>query len=90
MDDMVEVGKFERVAEKENRRIVAHQIPVALFGVEFKHKTADIPLGICCAALAGHGGKARKHLGFLADPGKYLGAGVFGYVVGNGEVSIGA
>ena len=45
MDDMVEVRKFERVAEEEDGRVVAHQIPVTLLGVEFKRKTANVLLG---------------------------------------------
>jgi phosphoribosylcarboxyaminoimidazole (NCAIR) mutase len=50
-----------RVAdEKEHGRIVAHQVPVALFGVELDGKAADIALGIARAALSGTVEKRTK------------------------------
>ena len=88
MDDMVKIRKFERVAQKEDGRIIAHQIPVTLLGVEFKCKTADVTFGVSSTAFSGHGGKAREHFSFFADLGKDLGAGVFGDVVGYGEGTI--
>ena len=33
-----EVGKFERIAHEEHRRVVADQVPVAFLGVEFSAK----------------------------------------------------
>ena len=54
-DNVVKVGKFQRVAKVENRRIVAHQIPVALFGIELDRKAANIALGVSGAAFSGDG-----------------------------------
>ncbi|OPY82964.1 MAG: hypothetical protein A4E70_00433 [Syntrophus sp. PtaU1.Bin005] len=90
MDDMVEVREFERVAEEENGRVVAHQVPVAFLGVEFKRKTANVPLGVGSASLSSHRGKACKHLRFFADLGKYFCLRVLGDVMGDGEGSVGA
>lgn len=39
---MDEIGKQEWVANEEYRRVVANQIPVALFRVEFDGETARI------------------------------------------------
>ena len=49
---VVEVGEFQRVAQEEDRRVVAHEIPVALFGVELHGEAADVALGVGGAALA--------------------------------------
>ena len=90
LDGVVEVGEFERIAQEEDRRVVAHQVPVALLGVELHGKTPDVPLGVGSAALAGHRGKAQEKIGLLADFGKNLGLGVAGDVVGDGKGAIGA
>ena len=90
LDRVVEVGELERVAQEEDRRVVAHQVPVAFLGVELHGEAADIALRIGRAALAGDGGEAHEQLGLLADLGEYLGLGVLGDVVGDGEVAEGA
>jgi len=56
---MDEVWELHGVAHEKNRRVVAHQIPVALFGVELESKTAHVAPGIGIALLAGHLGKAQ-------------------------------
>ncbi len=78
---MVEVGEFQRIAHEENRRVVADQVPVAFLGIEFQCKTANIALGIGCAALTGHGAEAHKQIGLLADCGENLGSRVLGDVM---------
>src|SRR5690606_39659159 len=60
---------------------------VAFFGVELQGKATDITLGVRRAALAGHGGEAGEHVGFLAHFFKDLGTGVLGDVVGDRERS---
>jgi hypothetical protein len=69
-DGVVQVREFQRVAQEEHRRVVAHQVPVALLGVELDGEAADVALGIGRAALAGHGGEAHEHVGLLADFGE--------------------
>ena len=87
---VVEVGELERIAQEEDRRVVAHQIPVALLGIEFHGEAPDVPLGIGGAALAGDGGKAQEAVGLLADLGEDLGLGVLGDVMGDGKGAVGA
>ena len=76
LDGLVQVGELQRIAEEEYRGVVAHQVPVALFGVHLHGETADVTLGVGSAALTGDRGKARKQLGFLANFRKHLGTGV--------------
>ena len=87
---VVEVGELEGIAQEEDRRVVAHQIPVALLGIELHRKAPDVPLGVGGAALAGDGGKAQEAVGLLADLGEDLGLGVLGDVMGDGEGAVGA
>jgi len=89
-DGVVEVGELERVAHEEHGRVVAHQIPVPFFGVEFHCEAPDVPFGVGGAALTGDDGKAQEAFGFLSDFGKYLGLRVLGDVVGDGEGAVGA
>ena len=90
LDGVVEVGELERIAQEEDRRVVAHQVPVALLGVELHGKAADVTLGVGRAALAGHGGKADEEIGLLSHLGEDLGLGIAGDVVGDGEGAVGA
>ena len=82
---VVEVGELERVAQEEHRRVVAHQVPVALLGVELDREAADVALGVGRAALAGHGREAHEQVGLLADLREDLRLGVLRDVVGDGE-----
>jgi len=58
-----EVRELHRVAHEEDRRVVAHEVVVALAGIELQREAAHIAPGVGAAGLAGHGGKARQHLG---------------------------
>jgi hypothetical protein len=87
---MVEVRKFERITEKKHRRVVPHQVPVALLGVEFHGKAPDIPFGIGGAALTCDGRKTQKAVGLFTGFRKDIRLGVLGNVVGNGKGAIGA
>ena len=85
-----EVGELERIADEEDRRVVAHQIPVALVGVELHGKAAHVTLGVGRAHLSGHGGKARDQ---WRDPAHFredAGTGVARDVLGDGEGAEGA
>lgn len=83
-----ELGELVGVAHEEHRGVVAHQVPVALLGVELQRKAPHVPFRIRRAALAGHGGEAQKRLGFLADFGEKRGARVAGHVVGDREGAV--
>jgi hypothetical protein len=67
LDGMVEVREPQRITEEEHRRVVAHDVPVALLGVELDREAADIAFRVGGAALAGDGREAREQRGLLAD-----------------------
>jgi hypothetical protein len=45
-----EVTELERITDEEDRRIVAHKVPISFFGVELDCKAAHIAFGIGRAA----------------------------------------
>ncbi|OPY90658.1 MAG: hypothetical protein A4E72_00541 [Syntrophus sp. PtaU1.Bin208] len=90
LDGMIEIREFQGIAEEENRRIVSHEIPVALLSVELHGEAPDIPLGIRSPSLAGNGGKAKEALRFLSDLRENLRSGVLGDVMGNSEDAVSA
>src|SRR5437764_3093247 len=53
LDRVVEIGKAQRIAVEEDRRIVADQVPVAFLGVELQCSAADVTLGIGGTPFAG-------------------------------------
>ena len=55
------------VADEEDGRVVADDVPVPLLGVELEGEAAGVPLGVGRAALAGDGGEPGEHFGLLAD-----------------------
>ena len=85
-----EVGELERIADEEDGRVVAHQIPVALVGVELHGKAAHVTLGVGRAHLTGHGGKARDQRRDLAHLREDAGTGIARDVLGDGEGAEGA
>ena len=89
-DRPVEIGEFVRVAQEEHRGVVAHQVPVAFFGVELHRKAADIAFCIGRAAFPSDGGEAHENFGFLTDRRKDLGLGVLGDVMRDGELAEGS
>lgn len=60
VEGVVEIREFQRVANEEDGRVVAHEIPVALLGVELDGKAANVAVGVQVAALARSCGKAGK------------------------------
>src|SRR5580658_1564769 len=89
-DGMIEVGKAQRIAKKEHRRIVAYHIPVALLGIELQGKAADVAFGIRRTALACYGREACEHGGLLADLRKDLRFRIAADVMRDGEGSMGS
>src|ERR1700722_14268384 len=90
LDGMVEIGEAKRVAEEKDRRIIAYNVPVALFGVKLHGKSVNVAFCIRSATLTGHRREPRKHWRLLADLGEYLGLGVAGDIVRCGEGPVGA
>jgi hypothetical protein len=90
LDRVVEIGKAQRVAEEEHRRIVADDVPVAFLGIELERGSADIPLGVGGTTLAGNGREAGEHRGLLADRVEDLCLGEAGNVVRHRKGAMGA
>ena len=57
-----EVGELDAVADEEDGGVVAHEVVVALVGVELEREAARVAPGVGAPLLAGHGGEAGQHL----------------------------
>ena len=77
LDGMDQVGKLDRVLDKKHRDVVAHQVVVALMGVELDRKAARVAHGVGGAARAGHGREARENRRPDRGVGQKAGAGQF-------------
>ena len=86
---MNEAGKEDWVADEENGRIVADQIPISLLRVIFHGKSPWIANSVGTARFAGHGGETEKARSFLANFRKYFGFCVHGDVMGDFKFAIG-
>jgi len=75
---------------KKNRGVVAHQIVIALFGIEFEREPPGVPGGVGGAFFAAHGGEAGEDLGALAYLGEEFRLSVAGDVRGYLKVTAGA
>ena len=85
LDRAVEVGKLQRVAVEEHRRVVAHDVPVAFSGIEAQREPADVALGVSPATLAGDSGEPGEHLAGVADLTEDFSLRVLGDVVRHAE-----
>ena len=89
-DRAVEIGKARRIAVEEDRRIVADNVPVAVFGIELERKAADVALGVGGTPFAGDLREAGKHRRLFADLGKDLRLRKARDVASHGEGAVGA
>ena len=80
LDSVVEVGELERIAQEEYGRVVTHQVPVSLVGIELYCKTPDVTLSVGSATLAGYRGETREEIGLLPHLREYLGQRVMSWV----------
>ena len=85
-----EVGKLDRILDEEHRRVVADQVPVAVFGVEAQREAARVTLGVGAAFFTPHGRDAHEGFGLLACGVEQLRGGVFRDVVRDGEGAVSA
>src|ERR1700722_10323865 len=72
LDGMVQIRKSQGIAEEEHRSVVAHDVPVALLGVELDGGPANVSFSIGGATLAGDSREAYEHRRLLADLAEYL------------------
>jgi len=77
-----EVGKLDRVADEEDRQVVADQIPVAFLRVELGRETARVARLFRRAPVIHHGGKTHEH--------RRAGAGLeYGRLAQRGDIGVG-
>src|SRR5882724_2391881 len=86
---MIEVREPQRIAEEEDRRVVADDVPVALLGIELEGGAANVAFCVGRAALTGDGREAQEHGRLLPDLRENLRLGVAGDVVGHREGAVG-
>lgn len=86
-----EAREEDRVADEEDRRVVADQIPDSVLGVELDGESARVADGVGRAALTPDGREANGDRGALSDLAEHLRSGVLLDVrVGHLEVAEGA
>ncbi len=84
-----EIGELGGIADKEHRQVVAHQVPVAIFGAEFHCESARIAGNFRAIATTGHGAESHTYRCDLAFFLEQLGAGVrAGWFIANGAVRL--
>lgn len=71
------VRELDRIADEEHLEVVAHQVPVAVLGVELDGESARVARRLGRFLGADHGGEAQEHRRLHAGLGQHLGAGVF-------------
>lgn len=69
---MDEMREFCRVPDEEDRRVVEHPVPVALFSTKFESKATRIAGGVRRAGLSSDGGESSCQTNFLAHRGEQL------------------
>ncbi|PMQ14793.1 hypothetical protein JaAD80_19100 [Janthinobacterium sp. AD80] len=85
-----EVGELDRVLDEEHGRVVAHQIPVALFRIKAHGETARIAFRVGTAAFPANGGETREGRRLLAHFTEQFGLGVARDIVRDGKSAVGA
>ena len=87
---MYKIAEFLRVFDKEYGRVVTHQVPVAIFGIELQREAAWVALGICTTFFAAYGAETYEQLGLLAYLVKYLRLCILADIMRHGECTEGA
>ena len=72
-----QIGEVDGIPDEEHREVQAHDVQVALIGVEFHGEAAGVPQGVGAALVARHGGEPGKDRGDFARLAEQVGFGVF-------------
>ena len=78
---MNETREKNRVTYEEDRSVVAHHVPVALFRVKFDGKTTRISYSVGWTILTSHCRKADSDWCLFTNRRKYFGSAILRYVV---------
>src|SRR5258708_27992638 len=88
---MNEITEFQRITDKEDRRVVAHHVPITFFGVELYGKAAWVSFRIGRAFLPAQRGEADKYRGTFTNIREEPGTGVLWHaLVCTNKTSIGS
>ena len=82
---VVEVGELKGIAQEEDGRVVAHEVPVTFLRVELDSEASDIALRIGCASFASHGREPDEQVRLLANLGEDLRLGILGDILRHRE-----
>lgn len=82
-----EAREENRVPNEKYWRVIAHEIPNPVLGVELHRETPGVSYGVRGSGLSAHGGEPHGDWGLLSDGGEHLGGAVLGDVVRDLEVT---
>ena len=85
---MHEIRELDGILNEENGDVVAHQIPVALAGIELDGKAAYVAHHIGRALVARHGGKPHEGGRALAHPVEDIGLAHIGQAVSQFKIAM--
>src|SRR5690606_30558488 len=85
---MDKVREFLRVFDEEHGCVVAHEVPVALFGIEFHGKATWVALAVGAAFFAAYCREAQEYSGLVANLAEQFAFGILGDVVGYSEGAV--
>src|ERR1700735_3683614 len=60
-DCMIEIRKAQRITKEEDRRVVANNVPIAVFSIELERKPSNIAFRIRRATFARHSRETGEH-----------------------------
>src|SRR5580704_9554346 len=69
-----QIRELHGILNKEDRNVIADEVPVAFVGIELDREAAHIARGVGRTAFARHGGKAHEYRCALAGLGEQRGA----------------
>src|SRR6201985_1131219 len=85
---MIQIREAKRITKKEDRCVVANDVPISFLGIELHCKTVNVPLRIRCSAFPGDARKTREHRRPRSNLGKNRSLGVLCDVVSSRESSM--
>ena len=85
-----EAGEEDGIPDKEDGRVVAHEVPVTLLGVELHGEAPRVAGCVGRPGLAAHRGEAKEAACLLTNLAEDGGLAVLGDVVGDLQVTMGS
>jgi len=70
LDRMDKIGELDRLLDEEDGDVVADNVPIAFFGVEFGGETSNVSDGVCATSATLDGREANKGWGGAGSVGQ--------------------